>query len=477
MKPLALFETERGLLNVVTISRDAQWIATANADGIVKVWDTQTLQCITKIDYCGNMGGSGVSALYFSQDGQYLAMSSSGRTAVYTWQIDTDKPILRFLIDDEDTKGHRFPICFSPNGNLLAYVSSVSPQDTITISDIVTGEHISYFSCSAPLTYHGIVFSPCGQYLAAASRNGEVQMCNVHNATSEILHTANGAAYVKLAYTPDGTLRVAELHEGKVEMWDTVQREKVDTLEFEGRRAVCRFSDDGTHFVIANSREFQVWRDGGLIKVVSMSAAHTNIVRWLRFSQKGKTLVSGHVPGFLVWSVVDHQLQHIFYPKTEGYFLGRSSVLSPCEELLATPILGIRNSNDIAIIIWHITSGTLIAEMTGHERHVVQMAYSPKGDCLVSGSRSGELYVWDTHQWEKRHELIGHTDEITNVVFHPNGKQLVTTSHDRTARVWNDENGEQMGSLPLDAILEDTSLYKGQSQEIHQVLDWKQKLG
>ena len=489
LTPLALFETERGMLQRIAFSRDAQWIAIRNADGIVKVWDTQTLQCITKID-------SGFYNLHFSQDGQYLAMSSNRRTAVYTWQTDTDEPIARFLIDDEDTKGHSFPICFSPNGHLLAYVSSVSPQDTITISDIDTGEHIIDFSCPAPLWYQGLVFSPCGQYLASAHRNGDVQVCNVHNATSEIVHSVSGityvklapdATYVKLAYTPDGTLRVAEVHEGKVVMWDTVQREKVDTLEFGTRRALCRFSDDATHFVAANAREFRVWAADKSIRVVPMPDAHTDIVRWLRFSQKGKTLVSGLRFGFLVWSVMNRQLQRIFRPKTEesslGIRLGRRCVLSPCEEFLAcedflaASALGVHHSTDIAINVWHITSGTLIAKLTGHEKRFSRIAYSPTGDCLVSGSLSGEIYVWDTHQWEKRHELIGHTDAITNVVFHPDGKQLVTASRDRTARVWNVENGEQVGSLPLDTILEDTSLYKGRSQEIQQLLDWKQELG
>lgn len=477
LTPLALFETERGMLLTITFSQDGRWIATGNTDGIVKVWDTQSLRCIAKIDYHGNMGGPfGVNTLHFSQDGQYLAMSSHGRSAVYSWRTNTDEPILRFPIDAEDTKGHRIPICFSPNGNLLAYVSSVSPQATITISDIDTGEYITNFSCSAPLTYHGIIFSPCGQYLATVNRNGEVQMCNIHNDTSEIIHTVSGATSVELAYTSDGALRIAEVYKGKVVIWDTVQREKLDTLEVERRKTVCRFSNDGTHFVIANSREFQVWRDGGLIKVVSMSAAHIGIIRWLRFSQQKKTLISGHGPSNMFWSLEDHQLQHIFYPKTEGYFLGRSSVLSPCEELLATPILGVRNSNDIAITIWHITSGTLIAEMTGHERHVVQMAYSPSGDFLVSASSLGELIVWDTQSWEKRHELRGHTKDITSVFFHPDGKQLVTASHDRTARVWNVENGEQVGSLPLDTIIKDISLYRGGSQEIEALIKWKQQL-
>lgn len=480
LTPLALFGTERGMLQGIAFSRDAQWIATGNADGIVKVWNTQTLQCVTKIDYRGNMGGPpGFHNLHFSEDGQYLAASSHRRSAVYTWHTDVDEPILRSSIDAEDTKGHSFPICFSPNGNLLAYVSSVFPQATITISDVDTGEHITDFSCPAPLGFRGLVFSPCGQYLTSAHRNGDVQVCNVHNATSEIVHTVSGATSVKLAYTPDGTLRVAEVHEGKVVMWDTVQCKKVDTLEFGTRRSICRFSDDGTHFAAANSREFRVWAANKSIRVVPMPDAHINIVEWLRFSQEKKALISGHRSGTLDWSVVNHQLQRIFRPNTEGYSLGLRSVLSPCEEFFAASVLGVRHSTDIAITVWHITSGTLIAELIGHEKRVLQMAYSPTGNCLVSGSLSGELYVWDTQQWEKRLELIGHTDEITNVVFHPDGKQLVTASQsqDRTARVWNVENGEQVGSLPLDAILDDTSLYKGRPQETQQFMDWKQKLG
>ena len=274
------------------------------------------------------MGGpSGVQTLHFSQDGQYLAVSSHGRSAVYTWQTDTDEPITRFPIDAENPKttfrGHRFPICFSPNGNLLAYVSSVSSQDTITISDIDTGEYIIDFSCPAPLEYQGLVFSPCGQYLASAHQNGDVQVCNVHNATSEIIHTANGAAYVKLSYTPDGALHVAEVYKGKVVIWDAVQREKLDTLEFAGNRAVCRFSDYGTHFAIANSREFRVWAADGSIRIVPMPDAHPGIVRWLRFSQQGKTLISGHAGHeTLFWSVVNRQAQRIFRPDIEGYSLG-----------------------------------------------------------------------------------------------------------------------------------------------------------
>ncbi len=105
LTPLALFETERGMLQRIAFSRDAQWIATGNVDGIVKVWNTQTLQCITNINYRGNMGGSSVRTLHFSEDAQYLAVSNHGRSAVYTWRTDANEPLLRFPIDAEDTKG------------------------------------------------------------------------------------------------------------------------------------------------------------------------------------------------------------------------------------------------------------------------------------------------------------------------------------------------------------------------------------
>ena len=56
LKPLALFETERGVLKKITFSLDAQLIATSNLDGVLKVWDTQTLQCLAKIDHRKNVG-------------------------------------------------------------------------------------------------------------------------------------------------------------------------------------------------------------------------------------------------------------------------------------------------------------------------------------------------------------------------------------------------------------------------------------
>ena len=51
LTPRALWGTETGKMQVATFSYDAQWIATGDIDGYLRVWDTQNGQCITQIDW------------------------------------------------------------------------------------------------------------------------------------------------------------------------------------------------------------------------------------------------------------------------------------------------------------------------------------------------------------------------------------------------------------------------------------------
>ncbi len=72
LKPIALFDTESGMLSAVIFSHDTQLIATSNFDGVVKIWNTQNLQCIAKIDHRKNVEATtgGFLNLHFSQDNQ-----------------------------------------------------------------------------------------------------------------------------------------------------------------------------------------------------------------------------------------------------------------------------------------------------------------------------------------------------------------------------------------------------------------------
>ncbi len=47
--PIALWETERGMISAVDFSQDNEWIAIANYDGIIKVVDIQSGECIAQM--------------------------------------------------------------------------------------------------------------------------------------------------------------------------------------------------------------------------------------------------------------------------------------------------------------------------------------------------------------------------------------------------------------------------------------------
>ena len=155
-------------------------------------------------------------------------------------------PSTNFPIDVAEEREHHFPICFSPIGNLLGYVSIGAPHHTLTISDIETGKHIADLHCSASLVYRGLVFSPCGQYLAAVNQNTEVLVWNVYNGILETEPTIYDGRRLIPTYTPDGTLRVADIYDHQVVIWDAIRKEKIDTFECHDHRH-DRFSIDGAH--------------------------------------------------------------------------------------------------------------------------------------------------------------------------------------------------------------------------------------
>ena len=481
MAPRALWGAERGMSNVVTFSNDMQWIASGDQDGMVKVWDTQDGQCVTKIDWGSTRRLDDVFHVHFSSDGQHLAASGVGHNAVYAWRTDRETPIVSFTVEDPKLDDYQkkdadydrqFPIAFSPSGNLFAFVSA---PDTVTISDINTGEDIAQLT-GHPAPVQSLIFSPCGQYLAGANLGATVQVWDIRNESVEMTPTAYDGGRVRLAYTADETLRVADVHRNKLVIWDASKGEKLDAFETEGYTdRASRFSNDGTQFAVCSPcGNVQIWKEGSP-STVTLFAGFKSAAYSVAFLQDSRTLISNHwgTTGKVFWDVASRETRQVLPPLMERTSLRRSIALSPCEELLAV------DTSDANIKVWHIVSETLIAELTEHENETyrIALAFSPTGKYLVSGG-ANESYVWDVESWEKRHSLIEQTGSVVDIAFHPDGKLFVTSSRDGTVRLWNIETGEQVVPLPLPDTLEDATGYRGEPEEIKRVinggnLQWK----
>src|SRR5271166_5682591 len=82
------------------------------------------------------------------------------------------------------------------------------------------------------------------------------------------------------------------------------------------------------------------------------------------------------------------------------------------------------------IRLYDFASGKLVALLKGHENVVYDVAFSPDGQRLISGSFDNSAIIWDVAARQVLHLLKGHRDHVTTVGFTPDGARAVTGSAD-----------------------------------------------
>ena len=148
----------------------------------------------------------------------------------------------------------------------------------------------------------------------------------------------------------------------------------------------------------------------------------------------------------------------------------RSIDFSPCGNKLAA------TSYDKIVRVWDLEKPDAPpAELIGHQTYLYALAFSPKGDLLVSADSNGVLGLWDVEHGYELQMFTEETDWIWSIAFSPDGKHLASAHHHKkNARLWDIENGKQITELSL-VLPQDTSKYKGDARTIQMILGWLKK--
>lgn len=490
--PIALWETERGMISAADFSPDGEWIAIANYDGVIKVMDVQSGECLAqmkrteehniywRINFSpdckwiatSNFRGivevldvhrgvciaemdrgerevvsADIYGLEFSPNGQYVAATADNLgtegTQTYIWDPETGQLIFKFV-------GGNFN--FSQDSCLLAGVTSDEPigdvdpiNHYISVWNITTGERISHFSVKSAWM-DNIIFSPCGEFLAFNSKDEILSVWDITGDEQKKVYPDLQTSRTVPFYSTEGELFVIVDGQDIIEVWNMERREKIEIPELHPRSIDAAWFRKFPQLALADmhtdTTPNKKTQTGNIhtFSTIRESACFPDPVMFL---PDGKTLATrGYRNGIVLWDVERKQVREALL---EDQRIASFTVL-PSGNILSA------HSQDNNIKVWDAGKPDApIAEFT--ETDSVQLiwniAFAPTGDLLAVGSREGTIHLYDFIRKARLKPLIGHTEHIWSVCFSPDGKRLVSGSDDRIARLWDVESGEEIATLPL----------------------------
>ncbi|KAK4942756.1 WD domain protein [Elasticomyces elasticus] len=107
-------------------------------------------------------------------------------------------------------------------------------------------------------------------------------------------------------------------------------------------------------------------------------------------------------------------------------------------------------SDDKSILLWSPLSSDFPispSPLIGHSNYVYSLAFSPKGNMLVSGSYDEAVFLWDVRAGRVMRSLPAHSDPVGGVDFLRDGTMVCSCAGDGLIRIWDAGTGQCLKTL------------------------------
>jgi len=292
--------------------------------------------------------------------------------------------------------------------------------------------------------------SPDGSRLATSGADKIVRIWDAASDKELLSLSGHTDKVLALSFRPDGKRLASASHDGTVRVWDVTTGLELLTLDTHagGAHAVS-FSPDGTRLATAGMDDtVKLWDSisGKLLLTIDAPSGGFHKGNALAFSPDGKYLAvagaDGHV---LLWDIK--------IGRTALRLDGRPPIaFNPQGTTLAS--MDQQGSN---VVLWDMArslasgAGEIQNTLGGFTNPILEIAFSPDGARLATGSLDGSLWVWSLASpgGQKLLDLPGHIGAIWYISFTPDGQSLLSAGVDGTVRIWDISPLNDAGMLVL----------------------------